>query len=140
MTRLHFILIYIAFFAIFCLLFSFFSSIVDVLLLLIPTQSGNQNIMTGKVFEYMSTGKPILALVPEGEAAGILREAGVGHIVNPLDETAVAEQIQTLASRRQQGTLKPEPNWQVIHQFDRKRLTEKLTEVMNEVKASVKST
>jgi glycogen synthase len=38
------------------------------------------------MFEYFATGRPILALVPEGETADLLREHGNGYIVNEEKE------------------------------------------------------
>ena len=51
----------------------------SLLLLVIPEHKTNQNIVTGKIFEYIASGKPVLCLGPaNGDAANILEENGFG--------------------------------------------------------------
>ncbi len=53
------------------------------LLLLIPDVKENKGILTGKFFEYLATGRPILAIGPtDGDVATILKETGAGEIVD----------------------------------------------------------
>ena len=52
----------------------------SMLLLVIPDHSNNENIVTGKIFEYIASGKPILCLGPKnGDAAAILRQYNYGE-------------------------------------------------------------
>lgn len=44
----------------------------DVLLLTLSDIPGSEKIIPGKTFEYMATGKPILAITPQGETVNIL--------------------------------------------------------------------
>jgi len=47
----------------------------DILLLLLPNQAENKGIVTGKLFEYMASGKPVLAICfKDGDAANILNK------------------------------------------------------------------
>ncbi len=47
----------------------------DMLLLLLPNQIENKGIVTGKLFEYMASGKPVLAVCfKDGDAANILNK------------------------------------------------------------------
>jgi glycosyltransferase involved in cell wall biosynthesis len=51
----------------------------SMLLLVIPEHKNNKNIITGKIFEYIASGKPVLCLGPEdGDAAAILRQCSSG--------------------------------------------------------------
>jgi len=51
----------------------------SMLLLVIPEHNNNKNVITGKIFEYIASGKPILCLGPEdGDAAVILAQSGSG--------------------------------------------------------------
>jgi glycosyltransferase involved in cell wall biosynthesis len=64
----------------------------DALLLLIENGPGADGIMTGKIFPYLASGKPILGLVPEsGVAARLLREAGGSLVIDPDDPEAIAQ-------------------------------------------------
>ena len=63
----------------------------DVLLLL---ATGPQRFQTtGKLFEYLGAGRPIVAVTPENEAARIVRETQTGVVVDPDDPTAVARAL-----------------------------------------------
>jgi len=55
----------------------------DVLLLL--TSPTHVSDATGKLFEYLAAGRPILALASGNDAARIVAETGVGVTVHPLD-------------------------------------------------------
>jgi glycosyltransferase involved in cell wall biosynthesis len=61
----------------------------DVLLLLVPRAGGRGlSVLSGKVYEYLASERPVLALVPpEGAAAELLRETGAAWIADP-DEPA----------------------------------------------------
>jgi len=53
----------------------------DLLILLIPAHKKNHGIITGKIFEYLRTGNPILGIGPiEGEAAQILESTNRGKM------------------------------------------------------------
>ena len=66
----------------------------DVLLLLIPDTPQADLIVTGKVFEYLRSLKPILCLgAPNGEAANIIRSVGAGACFNRNEIREMADQI-----------------------------------------------
>ena len=54
----------------------------EALLLLIPEAGGRgKGVLSGKVFEYIAVGRPILAVVPpDGAAAELIRETGAGVV------------------------------------------------------------
>jgi glycosyltransferase involved in cell wall biosynthesis len=55
----------------------------DALLLLIPDSKENKGILTGKLFEYLGSKKPILGIGPEdGDAAKIIRDCDAGEMFN----------------------------------------------------------
>ena len=53
----------------------------EALLLLVPDAGGRgKGVLSGKVFEYLAAGRPILAVVPpDGAAADLIRETGCGR-------------------------------------------------------------
>lgn len=56
-------------------------------LLIIPGGENNKGIVTGKFFEYMASGKPVLAIGPRGgDLEGLIRETGCGKLFE-YDET-----------------------------------------------------
>lgn len=68
----------------------------DVLLLV--TAVGQRSIATGKLFEYLGAGTPILALTKGTEAEAIVRDTGAGWIVAPDDPVAIGAALKHLAS------------------------------------------
>jgi glycosyltransferase involved in cell wall biosynthesis len=67
----------------------------DALLLL---TSRNRSEATGKLFEYLAAGRPIVALAEGNEAARIVRETNTGVTVPPDDVEAIAGALRRVAS------------------------------------------
>jgi glycosyltransferase involved in cell wall biosynthesis len=70
----------------------------DALLLLIPHAGGRgDTVISGKVFEYLAAGRPLLAAVPPGGiAAELIERLGVGRIVDPDDVPGLAAALEAL--------------------------------------------
>ena len=79
----------------------------DALLLLIPEAGGRgRGVLSGKVFEYLASGRPILAAVPhDGAAAELIRETGAGVVVPPDDVDALKAALVELEGRFRDGGL-----------------------------------
>ena len=73
----------------------------EALLLLIPEAGGRgRGVLSGKVFEYVAVGRPILAAVPPvGAAAELIRETGAGAVAPPDDPVAIREALEGLHAR-----------------------------------------
>lgn len=54
---------------------------------------------TGKLFEYLTADRPILALAGDNEAARIVRETGTGEVVAPDDVDAIVAGLRRVADR-----------------------------------------
>lgn len=65
----------------------------DVLLLIIGAGKDDSTISTGKLFDYMGSGTPILALVPEGAAADVVRSTHIGVVVHPHDTEGIKKAV-----------------------------------------------
>jgi glycosyltransferase involved in cell wall biosynthesis len=79
----------------------------EALLLLIPEADGRgRAVLSGKVFEYLAAGRPILAAVPpDGEAARLLRETGAGIVVPSEDVAGIRTALGGLVARWKAGRL-----------------------------------
>jgi len=79
----------------------------DALLLLIPEAAGRgKGVLSGKVFEYLASGRPVLAAVPpDGAAADLIRETGAGVVAAPDDVDALREALVGLDRRFRNGGL-----------------------------------
>jgi glycosyltransferase involved in cell wall biosynthesis len=79
----------------------------DALLLLVADAGGRgTGAPSGKIFDYLAAGRPILAAVPpEGAAAELIRETKAGLVVPPDDVGGLREAIADLHGRWRSGEL-----------------------------------
>ncbi|HUX59161.1 MAG TPA: glycosyltransferase [Bacteroidales bacterium] len=69
----------------------------SVLLLIIPFYQNNKSIITGKLFEYLATGTPVICLGPgAGDAAGLLKESGHGKTFHYSDSKGIFNNLTAL--------------------------------------------
>jgi glycosyltransferase involved in cell wall biosynthesis len=107
------------------------------LLLLIEEGPMSRGILTGKLFEYLGSGRPILALAPEGEAAELIRETRAGRVVRSGDAEAIARALrEALRAHREGRRAFGDPDPDAIARFARPGITRRLAEVFESVLAS----
>lgn len=76
----------------------------DALLLVVPDIPGARAWVPGKIFEYLASGRPVLAVVPpEGEAASLVASHGGGIVVRPGDPVLVKRALEELISAHSSG-------------------------------------
>jgi glycosyltransferase involved in cell wall biosynthesis len=104
----------------------------DVILLIMPGGNARtrDKIVTGKLFELLRSGRPVLMIGWEGECAEMVRRSGSGTFVNADSADAIAQAIEGMYLRKQQCQTSCQPDWSYIHQFDRRALTAKLADVL----------
>jgi hypothetical protein len=71
----------------------------------------------GKIFQYLGRGKPILGLMRETEAAGILRHSGLATIHANSDVAGIAATLVELWRHRDSLANRFTPCWDYIKQF-----------------------
>ena len=97
----------------------------QVLLLLIPNIEKSKGILTGKLFEYLTAKRPILAIGPEeGDLMEILKDTNAGVIVDFDDEEKLSSEILKLYNQHKEGNLKVQSK--NIEKYHRKQLSKKL--------------
>jgi len=102
----------------------------DALLLLLG--KGTDAIYTGKLMEYINTGKPILATIPaNGAAAALIKETGTGFVADCDDIETTARHIQTLYESWLAGKKPISPNIELISRYERRELTKELADVFD---------
>jgi glycosyltransferase involved in cell wall biosynthesis len=87
----------------------------------------------GKTYEYVATGRPILAAVPEGDARDLLARVGTAFICDPSDTEAMSRIILQEIERRDRGNPLPDLDRRVVEQYERRALTKRLAEVFDSV-------
>jgi len=97
-----------------------------VLLLIIPDHQSSNSIITGKLFEYIATGKPLICLGPaDGDAAAIIRSVGGGKTYNYNDKTAIVNFLLQSADNM------PHPLKNQSTKYSRKELTRHISGILN---------
>lgn len=100
----------------------------DLLLLILTDTKNAQGNIPGKLFEYMSTGIPVLALGdPNGDSAQILTESGAGEVVSHGDGKRIREVLRKFSN--QQLSISSHSQ---ISRFSRKTICEKLAQILDE--------
>jgi glycosyltransferase involved in cell wall biosynthesis len=98
----------------------------SMLLLVIPDHRSNRSILTGKIFEYLATEKPVLLLGPQdGDAAQLLKLCGYQGIFDYNDEQGIRDFIIRVAEGRS-------VKWSGHHlEYSRRALSVKLGEILD---------
>ena len=107
----------------------------DALLLIVDDFRGNEEIVPGKVFEYIGAGKPIITLAPEGAVADVIRETRSGSAVRSDDVPAIAAAFQLYYEGWKDGTIGLEQDKDEVSKYERKAVAKRLAELLDEVTA-----
>ncbi|MBN1882207.1 MAG: glycosyltransferase family 4 protein [Deltaproteobacteria bacterium] len=107
----------------------------DIALLAVPHRENASLVVHGKLFEYLASGTPILAAIPEGEAACIVRETGTGAVMTEDDPDAVADMLPDVIDSLADGR-NVHPDMNKIEKYNRIHLTGKLARILNDMTES----
>jgi glycosyltransferase involved in cell wall biosynthesis len=100
----------------------------SLLLLIIPDHHSNKSIITGKLFEYLASGNPILCIGPtDGDAADIIGTEGNGKCAAYNDTEGIIRIID-LFYKEDTTTVRKAPSG-----FTRASLTARLASTLNEI-------
>jgi glycosyltransferase involved in cell wall biosynthesis len=107
----------------------------DAMLLLIDEDVYSKWILSGKVFEYLGaasvTGKPVIAIAPEGEAKAVIEETKSGIVVGHHDKEQLADLYLRLYKDKLNNEFSFQPDKKAIAEYDRKKLTAKLAGIFD---------
>lgn len=98
--------------------------------LLVISSAGKNQVVTGKLFEYMRSGRPILALAPEGPAREIILKSRMGIVVDPDDIQGIKEAILKLFRDWEADALYVNPPEGFVEQFNSCALAKKFIEIL----------
>ncbi|NOR28325.1 MAG: glycosyltransferase [Lutibacter sp.] len=104
----------------------------QVLLLIVNNVPSAKGIITGKIFEYLMAKRPILAIAPKnGDLAEIISKTNSGFVVNFNDRIQLKKTIVDLYSKFKENNLVV--NSKNIEQYHRRKLTKKVSEIINTI-------
>lgn len=104
----------------------------DILLLFLNKGAG-RGVLTGKLFEYLGSRKPILAMIPEGLASELINKARAGAVVPPEDGVAIQSAISDFYMKWKAGELRSTTDPEVADQYSRKALAGRLAQVFDKL-------
>ena len=106
----------------------------DVLLLFINKTPNAKGVLTGKIFEYMASGRPILGIGPEdGDSARILNETQTGVVVDFDDKEKMKSVILDFYNKFQENQLVTKYN-EEVGKYSRRNLTKEFAKLLNSLK------
>lgn len=96
-------------------------------LLIIPRVENNKGIITGKFFEYMASGKPVLAIGPRGgDLDELIRETGCGAVFDYEDSAGISSFVSRSMEHNSYVASKDIPR------YSRRNLTKELSRCLLE--------
>ncbi len=96
-----------------------------ILLLLVNRTPNAKLIVTGKIFEYLISGRPVLCIAPvDGDAAFIINETKCGHVFDFDNVSELKNYLLEVFEQFKSGTLNP--RCENVDQYNRKVLTKKM--------------
>lgn len=104
-----------------------------ILLLIKHVNPDYDGIVPGKLFEYIGVRRPILGLVPRGEAREHIESLNRGVVVAQDDVGAIAQKIGELFDEYKKGTLDRSFDLSPAPQFDRESLAGDLARLLGHI-------
>lgn len=106
------------------------------LLLLESSEPEARGVLTGKIFEYIAAGRPILCIGsrPDFEIGKVLKATGTGMVYMKNEEAALEEVLlQTLSGAGLYDSYRPD--FEQVSRFSRKRISDEFLEVLKTASA-----
>jgi glycosyltransferase involved in cell wall biosynthesis len=108
----------------------------QVLLLLVNQTKNAEGILTGKFYEYLCSGRPILCIGPQkGELAEAFQETGCGRISGFADEISLQENVLVYYAEYKKGMLASAA--QHIEKYSRRELTRTLAALLDSLTTGI---
>lgn len=100
-------------------------------LLLVINQTANAGMVTtGKIFEYIASGRPVFCVGPvTGDAARIISDTNTGFTIDQMDITGIKITIGDFYRQFKEGTLKTHGHG--VEKYSRHHLTGKMAEALD---------
>ncbi|MEA4825939.1 MAG: glycosyltransferase [Clostridium sp.] len=106
----------------------------DLLLLIVGSGEKNKSVYTGKVFEYLRMGKPILALSPKGSVVeNLLKETNSGENFEYDDITGIENYILKAYKKWENNSVSDFILNDNIAKYEREYLTKRLAKILDEL-------
>lgn len=104
------------------------------ILLLLQASEDTRDLVPAKLYEYLRTKRPVLALVFDGATSEVMRETGGGWCVDPRRTPDLESAVEHAICEWRAGKLDQHSADQIaLKKFDRRSLAGELADVFNDV-------
>lgn len=100
-----------------------------------PGEDEHEGLIPTKLFDYLGSGRPILALAPKGPVAEIVQDAHAGAVVHPNDVRAIADSILRHYENWKSGTLALSVNFNraPLRKYSAWELTRQFASILDDI-------
>jgi glycosyltransferase involved in cell wall biosynthesis len=105
----------------------------DALLMIVDDFPGNEEIVPGKVYEYMGAGRPIITLAPEGAVADVIRSTRSGRVAASTDVDGIAAILLHYYDAWHSGAPPLDQDRAAVAGFERREVTRRLAALLDSV-------
>ncbi|MBE0643079.1 MAG: hypothetical protein IH600_03280 [Bacteroidetes bacterium] len=105
----------------------------DALLMVVDDFKGNEEIVPGKVYEYIGSGKPVITLAPEGAVTKVIEDTASGRCARSADIDGIADIFLDFYRQWDDGTLGAGQKREAVHQYERREVARRLAGLLDEI-------
>lgn len=105
----------------------------DALLLIVDDAAGNEEIVPGKVYEYIGARRPIIALAPQGAVAELIRETRSGFIADGSDIQKIKTAFLEYYRKFPYDAPAIEQELRAVQKYERREITRHLASLLDAV-------
>ena len=98
-----------------------------------PIDGGPPLVVPGKAYEYLGSGRPILAMCPKGDMCDFVADSGSGIVTRGDDVAAAATALAEFYRAKQEGRTVVSQDRAAVGRFERRQLTKRLAEALDEL-------
>lgn len=110
----------------------------DALLLIVDDADGSEEIVPGKVYEYIGARRPIIALAPEGAVAELIRETRSGFVAGGNDLPKIKSAFLEYYRKFPYDTPAIEQDLRAVQKYERREITRHLASLLDAVSRSTR--
>jgi len=105
----------------------------DVLLLVVDESKESNEIVPGKVYEYIGVKKPIIAIGPvEGAVGELIKKTKSGLIAHQTQINKISDNLMEYYTAWKKGNINHNPDNEEISKYERKNAALELSQLLNE--------
>ena len=103
----------------------------EALLMVVDDFKGNEEIVPGKLFEYIGSKRPVITLAPEGAVTKIIRDTECGMVSNSKDIEGIKKIFLFYYTKFLNNDFNLVVNENKIKKFERREITKQLAQIFD---------